>query len=128
MSIQFQTNTLFLFFSEIYLHPDLQTGLFKGTVDIHLSVTASRNFLLVHIKYLNITSTILRKGLGSNGEQISGVSAFEYAPNEFWVVQLASAISAGEYTLSLAFDGSLTKDIVGFYKSNYYNIDTNTTR
>lgn len=82
----------------------------------------------MHIKFLNITSTVLRKGLGTNGEQVGVSGAKEYAPNEFWVVQLNSALSPGEYTLSLVFEGSLTTDIVGFYRSNYYNIDTNTTR
>ena len=113
---------------EIYLHPDLIKGTFTGKIDIHINTTQPRDFLLVHIKYLTITSTKLRKGQEANGEEIGIGEAFEYAPNEFWVVKLNTEIAAGLYMLSMTFDGSLTKDIVGFYKSNYYNSDTNTTR
>ena len=112
---------------EIYLHPDLGSGTFTGTVDIHLDITKTRNFLLVHTKYLDVTSIKLRKGLGVNGQEISIGENFPYDPNEFWVVKLNSDISPGQYTLTMSFTGSLTKDIVGFYKSNYMN-SNNVTR
>ncbi|XP_057378962.1 glutamyl aminopeptidase-like [Daphnia carinata] len=113
---------------EIYLHPDLVSGTFTGKVAIHLNVTKPRDFVLIHIKYLTISSTSVHKGIESNGEQISLGETFEYAPNEFWVVKLRSQMQPGLYTVNMDFTGSLTKDIVGFYKSNYYNSDTNQTR
>ncbi len=113
---------------EIYLHPDLLKGTFTGKVDIHINITQPRDFILVHTKYLTITSTEICKGLEANGEAVGINEAFEYARNEFWVVKLKSQIPAGLYMLRMTFNGSLTKDIVGFYKSNYYNSDTNTTR
>jgi hypothetical protein len=113
---------------EIYLHPDLVLGTFTGKVDVLLNITQPRDFILIHSKFLTIKKTLLRKGDGTNGEQIILGDTFEYAPNEFWVVKLSSQIQQGQYTLQLEFDGSLTKDIVGFYKSNYYNSDTNLTR
>lgn len=113
---------------EIYLHPDLVSGTFTGKVAIHLNVTKPRDFVLIHIKYLTISSTSVHKGIEANGEQISLGETFEYVPNEFWVVKLRSAMQPGLYTINMDFTGSLTKDIVGFYKSNYYNSDTNQTR
>ncbi|KAI9551578.1 hypothetical protein GHT06_021911 [Daphnia sinensis] len=113
---------------EIYLHPDLVSGTFTGKVAIHLNVTKPRDFVLIHIKYLTISSTSIHKGIEANGEQISLTETFEYAPNEFWVVKLRSEMQPGLYTVNMDFTGSLTKDIVGFYKSNYYNSDTNLTR
>jgi glutamyl aminopeptidase len=113
---------------EIYLHPDLEKGTFFGKVDVLLNVTQPRDFILIHTKYLTIQKTLLRQGDGTNGQEVTLVEAFEYAPNEFWVVRLGSKIQQGLYTLQLEFDGSLTKDIVGFYKSSYYNSDTNQTR
>lgn len=113
---------------EIYLHPDLTSGTFTGNVAIHLNITQPRDFILIHIKYLTISSTSVHKGIESNGEQISLGDIFEYAPNEFWVVKLRSGIQPGLYTVNMDFTGSLVKDIVGFYKSNYYNSDTNKTR
>jgi glutamyl aminopeptidase len=113
---------------EIYLHPDLVLGTFTGKVDVLLNITQPRDFILIHSKFLTIKKTLLHKDDGTNGEQIILGDTFEYAPNEFWVVKLSSQIQQGQYTLQLEFDGSLTKDIVGFYKSNYYNSDTNLTR
>ena len=113
---------------EIYLHPDLIKGTFTGKVDVLLNVTKPRDFIVIHSKYLSITKTLLREGDGTNGQEISFAEAFEYAPNEFWVIKLRSQIQLGLYTLHLEFDGSLTKDIVGFYKSSYYDSDTNQMR
>lgn len=113
---------------DINLHPNLETGEFSGHVDLRLTTTESRKFFLVHIKFLEITSTGVTVGHSSDGEAVKVLEAFEHLPNEFWVVQLASKVNPGNYTLSLDFKGSLTKDIVGFYKSVYYNSDTNVSR
>ena len=48
-------------------------------------------------------------------------SAFEYQENEFWVVIPSSPAQAGNYSLYLEFDGSLSIGITGFYKSVYKN-------
>lgn len=121
------TDTLPLHY-EIYLHPNLVTGTFSGSVDIHLSITAPRDFILVHTKFLNITSSTLRQGLEGNGEVIALGETFEYEPNEFWVVKLRNQITPNNYTLTLKFDGSLTKSITGFYKSDYFDSITQTNR
>ena len=113
---------------DINLHPDFETGHYSGRVDIHLTTTAVRKFFLVHIKFLEITSTSVTVGHDSNGEAVKLLDAFEYAPNEFWVVPLVDGTPAGNYTLSLVFTGSLTRDIIGFYRSVYYNSDTNVSR
>jgi len=113
---------------DINLHPDLETGQFSGRVDLRLTTTESRKFFLVHIKFLEITSTVVTVGHSYNGEAVKLLESFEYLPNEFWVVPLAKKVDPGNYTLSLDFKGSLTKDIVGFYKSVYYNSDTNVSR
>ena len=39
---------------------------------------------------------------------------------------MVNSVAAGDYTISLAFNGDLTKDIVGFYRSNYKISDTET--
>ena len=35
------------------------------------------------------------------------MEAFEYSPNEFWVVRLKDKVEPGNYTLNLDFKGSL---------------------
>lgn len=113
---------------DIFLHPNLAEATFSGTVDIHINLTKSRTFLLVHTKFLEITSTKLRKGNQATGNEIDLSETFEYEPNEFWVVKLNSEIAPGLYILTAHFKGSLIKDIVGFFKTDYTNYDTNSTR
>ena len=60
--------------------------------------------------------------------QVAVKRAFEYEPNEFWVVQTGRPLSAGNYTLSLAFAGNLTRSITGLYRSVYTNGDTGQKR
>lgn len=113
---------------EIYLHPNLKDGTFIGKVDIHLDITRPRNFILVHTKYLSISSTVVHQGLEGNSPLVEVSETFEYPGNEFWVIKLKNDVLPGNYNVKLEFTGSLTKDIVGFYKSEYYDPETNTTR
>lgn len=109
----------------IFLYPNLVEATFNGSVEIHINLTKSRTFLLVHTKFLEITSTKLHE---ANGKEIDLSETFEYFPNEFWVVKLNSEIPPGLYILAMNFKGSLIKDIVGFFKTDYTNYDTNSTR
>jgi len=106
---------------DLYLHPDLDTGLFTGDVEIRISALQESSFLLVHVKDLEIASTTL-----VNDEDKSNIpilESFEFTKNEFWVVRPKSALSPGNYSLGIRFSGSLTNGITGFYKSVYKNKD-----
>ena len=103
---------------DLYLHPDLDTGLFMGRVAIAIEATSPTSYFLVHTKYLDISDTRLAN---EDGDEISYMRAFEYERNEFWVVQLEEEVAAGNYSLSMEFNGNLTKGITGFYKSVYTN-------
>lgn len=108
---------------DITLYPDFSTDNFTGSVTIAVVVTEQRSFLLLHTKYLEITKTLLAS---LTGQEVPLANAFEYAKNEFWVMIASSTIKPGQYTLHLQFRGSLTKDIVGFYRSVY--TDANNTQ
>ena len=103
---------------DLYLHPDLVSGLFMGRVTISIEATSPTSYFLVHTKYLDISDTRL---LNEDGDEVSYMRAFEYGRNEFWVVQLESEVVAGNYSLSMEFNGNLTRGITGFYKSVYTN-------
>merc|ERR1711936_1228887 len=75
---------------DLYLHPDLDTGLFMGRVAIAIEATSPTSYFLVHTKYLDISDTRLAN---EDGDEISYMRAFEYERNEFWVVQLARRVS-----------------------------------
>ena len=102
---------------DLYLHPDLERGTFSGHVDTLIQISSRIDYLVTHTKYLDIFSTEVFNTNGNKREIIK--DAFEYEPNEFWVVKMKSHLRPGNYTLKLKFNGSLERDIVGFYKSVY---------
>ena len=102
---------------DLYLHPDLETGLFSGKVSIEVDNQMPTHHFLVHTKYLDILCWKVRK----NGLEQPINEAFEYKPNEYFVIKMANSVSAGKYVIDLEFKGNLTRGIVGFYKSEYTN-------
>lgn len=112
----------------LFLHPNLETGLFNGSVKINISMDERRDFLVVHSKYLNIHSTKLSYTNDRDKKEIKITEVFEYEPNEFWVVRTSDMFGPANVTLSLDFSGNLTRSIVGFYRSVYTNKDTGKKR
>lgn len=78
-SYRLPTDTLPIHY-EIYLHPDLSKGTFTGRVDVHMNITSERDFVLVHLKFLNITSSKMYEGHGTNGAAVKVSDSFEYVP------------------------------------------------
>ena len=115
---------------DVFLFPHLDTDTFDGKVaiDIEVSGPAPRHFLVVHTKYLDITKTTLVAT--ESGEEVELAEAFEYKPNEFWVVRAKDGITPGfTYTLFLEFNGKLIGNgILGFYKSVYVDPISGETR
>ena len=114
------TTTLPLHY-DLYLHPNLETGLFTGKVAIHISVLAEMSYLVAHFKEMNITSTKLVSMEGAGGTEVQLKEYFEYKPNQFWVLKPMDALKPGKYSMELEFNGSLEGRITGFYKSVYTN-------
>lgn len=112
---------------DVTLFPDFydKRDTFYGNVTMELSVTSETNTVMVHVKYLNISNTQLSYKIDfSNNIPIK--RNFEYSPNEFWVTETVKPlISNSTVFLKITFSGSLTRSIVGFYKSSYINSITN---
>ncbi|XP_058129124.1 aminopeptidase A-like [Anopheles ziemanni] len=116
---------------DLWLHPDLQRETFAGRVRIDLNVTEPTNYIVVHSKKLAITETVLRELAATGGQDGSevGISrTYEVPEHEYWVIETQTDIAAGDYRLSLQFNGSLADRIIGFYSSKYLDKKTNTTR
>ncbi|GFO02313.1 protease m1 Zinc metalloprotease [Plakobranchus ocellatus] len=116
---------------DITMYPDFydEASQFYGNETIELEVRRATHFILIHIHttYLNVTSTRVQDT--ESGADIEVARVFNYEPNEFFVVETAQEIPApGNVTLTLGFEGSLVKGIVGIYKSTYLNTKTNETR
>lgn len=113
---------------ELDLFPDFYEDeeTFYGNVTIEVAIKQNTNVIMVHILYLNISSTALKT---DKGEEIEISRTFEYTPNQFWVVETKDPMVTGSTVLlSLQFTGNLTKSIVGFYKSTYTNSNTGKKR
>ncbi|XP_067672727.1 glutamyl aminopeptidase-like [Haliotis asinina] len=114
---------------DLTLYPDFyeDNGWFYGNVTIEIKINKDTDYVLIHFNYLNITKTELREN--STGNQIGIKRTFAYAENQFWVIETAVTLREGaSVKLSLQFDGSLTRAIVGFYKSSYVNSATGQKR
>ena len=111
----------------ITLYPDFYgtNGWFYGNETVELKVTSATNVILIHANFLNITRTSLRY---ASGKDITISKAFWYEENQFWVIETEYEIWPSILFLDLEFDGSLTRAILGFYKSSYVNSITNEER
>ena len=112
---------------EITLYPDFydDNGWFYGNETVEIDIQQTTNVVLIHANFLNITRTRLTY---SDGTNIELSRTFWYEENQFWVVETVEPVRVGTVYLDLEFDGSLTRAIVGFYKSSYVNSDTGMTR
>lgn len=129
---------------DIFLHPDLSNSTFSGRVTIQINVTNPRYFLLVNTKHLDIYDTRLTEVVPHGNEETDNVKkkrvgeereikiedAFEYKPNEFWVIVVENntELQPGIYNLHLQFRGSLSGKIIGFYSSTYTDSKTQEIR
>ncbi|XP_053392901.1 glutamyl aminopeptidase-like [Mercenaria mercenaria] len=112
---------------EVTLFPDFYEDheTFYGNITTELYVQTTTNIVMVHIKYLNISQTNISTDIGRT-DSIPIKRTFEYGPHEFWVVETETPLKFNTTVyLHMTFSGSLTRSIVGFYKSSYINSDTN---
>ena len=107
---------------DLYLYPNLETDTFSGHVNITLEISQPRTYVNLHVKNLSVTHTKLFSVTDNDAEEVVPLlEAFEYEPNQFWVVRLdeKDPLRPGTYKLYLEFNGRLDNGILGFYKSVY---------
>ena len=105
----------------ITLYPDFygDNAWFYGNETVEIDIKEETKHILIHVNFLNITSTRLED---DDGNSLDIHRTFEYKPNQFLVVETTSPIPANKTVyLHIQFDGSLTRSIVGLYKSVYTN-------
>jgi len=107
---------------ELFIHPNLSTFHFEGNVTMSFSVSKPTNFLLFHIKTLNISSYELFETStdGHTSNRVEVVEALECIKLELFHLQLASNILPQKlYQLRVQYSGMLTDSLTGFYRSSY---------
>ena len=113
---------------DLYLDPDFyfDGNTFIGRENITIYVGVNTQHIIVHYKFLNVTTLQVTTAEGNN---LVVTDTFAYDANEYWVTSLADEVPSGSViVLSLEFSGSLVNGIVGYYKSTYVNQDTGIER
>lgn len=105
---------------DVYLHPDLEKGTYHGKVMILIDVLDRRNYIALHQKDLNITSTTLKTYDREENYEFQILNTMPIPKYEMLVVSTTHELHSGLYHLSFEFNGALQPDkIVGFYSSKY---------
>lgn len=114
----------------IRLEPDLQNKTFLGNITIKLEVKQPISFIPVHSKLLTVRTESVQRLNESDApmESITPKLSFECPEFEYWVTEFEKPLEVGNYSLHLAFNGSLANRIVGFYQSSYLDKQKNEKR
>lgn len=119
---------------DLYLHPDLKKGTFKGRVIISIDILKKQKFLALHQLDLKIDSVSLYKYDASNKSKLGNQSlenieikeSYPISEKQVFVVVPKEDLTIGRYDLKLSFIGSLQNRIFGFYSSKYRDEFNNT--
>ncbi|XP_074105010.1 glutamyl aminopeptidase isoform X1 [Cotesia typhae] len=113
---------------DLYLHPNLIDGTFKGHVTILIDVMEVKNYVALHQKDLNITKTTLKSYDRNENYEVPIRDTYTIEKLEILVVSCNDNLPIGVYQLYFEFNGALQPDkIVGFYASTYKD-ENNATR
>jgi aminopeptidase N len=107
----------------LFMRPNMTTFYNKGSVDILLKVTQKTDFLVIHVKKLNITEILMTE---VNGANISIIKHLECLANEQLFIKFDTYLIPNNlnYSLRINFERQLEEQLEGFYVSSY--LDTNT--
>uniref|UniRef100_A0A224XI48 Aminopeptidase n=1 Tax=Panstrongylus lignarius TaxID=156445 RepID=A0A224XI48_9HEMI len=106
---------------------------FSGNVWIKIHCVKSTNTIILHTKDLEIPEeeVELKEVIGDDNEvaQIPITQQRLVPENEFYIIKLEQNLKSGKtYILYMPFSGPLSQGLVGFYRSNYRDKASNTTK
>lgn len=111
---------------ELFMHPNLTTFQNKGTVEILINALDNVNFIVLHVKELNLTDFYLTK---ASYNQIRIRRHLIYEPFEQLYIELDEYLERGHnYTLKIDFSKVLEEKLEGFYLSSYTDFASNRKR
>lgn len=98
---------------KLNLRPDLEKGVFQGSVKIDVVTKEEEQHIWLHSKFLNIIDVQVQKGT----DEIIVSKFNEIKVEEQLFIYFDSPLKAGNYKICIEFNGDLTRDIIGFYSS-----------
>jgi puromycin-sensitive aminopeptidase len=100
---------------ELQLEPDLTAATFIGHETITLEITQTTRTIILNAADLTVSSAVIRSAAGQ-----SYTAQIEMDPSSQRVRFLfAEPLTPGQWTLALAFHGTLNDQLRGFYRSTY---------
>ena len=109
---------------DVSLRVNLETFDVTGEVVINAQVVSETSYILVHVKDMNITSV----QVSQRGSTVRIKSAFNFTENEFYVIELSTALKTGSLDLKISYNYTLRDDLAGFYRSSYIKKSTGERR
>lgn len=104
---------------DLTLMPNLETGEFKGKVNITLEISSARNNLMLHSKNLSVDTVEVMHVNGSMTVQVQNVE--DRPMDEMIKILTKEVLGEGVYYVVLRYSGSMLNRIVGLYMSHYKN-------
>lgn len=102
---------------DIRISVDLDTFQVTGSVMIDCSVTASVDYLSLHVKDMDISD----KHTLTRDSKLIEHNEVWYKDNDFFIFNLTQPLSPGHISISMDFSYILREDLAGFYRSSYVN-------
>lgn len=103
---------------DLYLHPDVDSGLFSGQEKIRINCTEGTDKIYLHSLYITIKQVYL-EGSGTSVKKF-----YLDSVREFLVIELNEQIVAPRvFNLGIIFEGSMKNKIIGLYSSSYLKAD-----
>ena len=103
---------------DLYMSPDMTTFYNNGSVQIELSVTEKTDFLVIHIKKLNISDIFV--SVVPSGQSVPVDTHLECIKNEQLYIKLKTVLVPNtNYSLNIVFERQLEEQLEGFYVSSY---------
>ncbi|XP_071098659.1 endoplasmic reticulum aminopeptidase 1-like isoform X1 [Haliotis cracherodii] len=103
---------------DILIHPNISQSYFKGRVIMKVRVISQTDFVVFHIKNLNVTHFDV-KSL-KDGEPIHTTEYLEYKEGQQFYIKLGRSLEVDEQVeVTVKFEALLVNKLVGFYKSSY---------
>ena len=100
----------------IHLEPDFDSFIVKGSVSIMSLVNSSTSVIVFHSKDMNISDVVVTR----DDAKLSMKRVFNHSENDFVVIELSDQLIKGQtVTISMNYNYTLRKDLIGFYRSSY---------
>ncbi|CAH3110477.1 unnamed protein product [Pocillopora meandrina] len=101
----------------IYIHPNLTTFKFTGTVNILLRCFQPTKNLILHMRDLSVGEIQLTD---SKQKRLTIVRRMQHKENQQYLIATNEELKEKErYSLNMEFSGVLSKNMEGFYRSSY---------